>query len=265
MKVRSNIEKAFDERKIRPHKIFFYKSTDSTNERARKYPAERTYDLEMNGTGFPSELFIADEQTVGRGRVGRKFVSNSGAGLYMSVRFDFPLDMCESVGITPLAAVAVCRALKKLCGADASIKWVNDIYMNGKKLAGILTESTLDENGKRKYICGIGINLLPSEMPKELADLVTNLAELGYTPDRFELAAAITEELLGNLQNPFSPDVASEYKSHSFLIGKSVSVIDGECTSRANVIDISDRYELTVRFDNGAVKSLSTGEVSIKL
>lgn len=260
----NDIKRAFEGRKARPNEILFYEATDSTNERARHYPLEHSFDFKIEQSGFSAELFIADAQSAGRGRVGRKFVSNMGAGLYMSLRFDFPLDMRDSVGITPLAAVAVCRALKRVCGAEASIKWVNDIYMDGRKLAGILTESTLDKSGKRKYICGIGINLLPSDMPPELTGLVTNLSELGYTPDRFELAAAITEELLMNLENPFSPDVASEYKSRSFLIGKRVSVIDGERTSSATVTDISDRYELNVQFDDGAVKSLATGEVSIR-
>lgn len=263
--VESTIVKAFSQRRTRPKKIFFYKSTDSTNERARHYPDDKTFDFEITESGFAAELFIANAQSAGRGRIGRKFISNDGAGLYMSLRFHFPLDVSESVGITPLAAVAVCRALKKLCGAHPEIKWVNDVYMNGKKLAGILTESTLDQTGRRVFICGIGINLLPSDMPSELDSIATNLKELGFTPDRFELASAITEEILENLENPFAKKIVDEYKSLSFLIGRKVKVIAADGESTATVSGITDRYELRVCFDDGREENLSTGEVSIKL
>lgn len=256
---------AFGAVKVRPGRIFFYKTTDSTNERARSGNVGEDCDFSLCLDGVGAELFIADAQSAGRGRVGRRFVSNSGAGLYMSLRFEFPSDICDSVGITPLAAVAVCRALKRVCGAEASIKWVNDVYMDGKKLAGILTESTVDSLGRRVFICGIGINLCPSNMPSEVSAVATDLLTQGYSPHRFALAAAICEELLENLDGVFRNDIVSEYKSRSFLIGRGVTVIGANGSAEATVVGITDRYELTVRFADGTQKELSTGEVSLKL
>lgn len=259
-----SIKNAFNRAKTRPRKIFYYTETDSTNERARCFSKSPECDLEVELDGIDAELFIADAQTAGRGRLGRRFVSNPGAGLYMSLRFEFTGDMCDSVGITPQAAVALCQALESTCGAMAQIKWVNDVYMNGRKLAGILTESTVLPSGKRIFICGIGINLLPSDMPSEVAEIATDLKSCGFSPDRFTLAATVCEGLLEGISDLFNPSRLAEYKDRSFLIGRQVKVIgDGEYT--ATVSDITDRYELIVELDDGSKKSLSTGEVSIKL
>ena len=137
--------------------------------------------------------------------------------------------------------------------------------MNEKKLAGILTESTVDKNGNRVFICGIGINLFPTDMPSEVKAIATDLHSLGYTAERFALAAAVCEELLENLDGVFREDIVSEYKSRSFLIGRRVSVIEADSVTEAIVTGITDRYELEVRFDDGGKKKLLAGEVSLKL
>jgi len=122
-------------------KILLYELTDSTNERAREYAREKT-------DNRSPVVFIADGQTAGRGRRGRSFVSNSGAGIYISI-----LTYPEAVGAdatvaTSRAAVCLARAIESLCDCDVRIKWVNDLYLGGKKLAGILTEGEVAQDGR---------------------------------------------------------------------------------------------------------------------
>ncbi len=259
----SRASAAFSAAKFRPSEIFLYDITDSTNERARKYPAEVSAGekIELDSASDAS-LFIANSQTAGRGRLGRSFVSNPDSGLYMSIRIPLDIPLSEAVGITPLAAVAVCRAIERLCPLKPEIKWVNDIFAGGKKLAGILTESTAASNGRRCFIVGIGINISPSDMPAEVAAIAASLADFGATADKYELAAAICDEFLGNITEIWNKGIIEEYKSLSCLVGKEVAVSSGNDVYPAKVLGITDRYELRVLHPDGTERYLSAGEVS---
>lgn len=248
-----------------PDKILYYRMTDSTNERARLFPEGDSPDIEISlGCDSGVSLFIADCQTAGRGRRGRSFVSNNKSGLYMSFRFTLDIPLSEAVAITPFAAVAASRAIERLCGARCDIKWVNDLYLNNKKLAGILTESVSCEAGTA-FICGIGINIKGSELPAEVAKIATSLEEEGYTAERLSLAAAIADEFIRGFSDPWAKDILREYKERSFLIGKTVTVLCASGDYSATVTDITDRFELEVECNNSVRKRLSTGEVSLKL
>lgn len=265
-KQKNELKKAFDAVRLRPREIFFYNCIDSTNEQARRYPEGVSSDerLTLDGRDGTS-LFIADSQTHGRGRLDRRFVSNAGAGLYMSIRFPFSGELADAVGITPFASVAVCRAIESLSDAKPKIKWVNDVYLGGKKLAGILTESIVGSDGKRYFICGIGINLVPSEMPSELAMIATNLESEGFFAPREHLAAKICEEFLLGVEGAMKREILDEYRSRSFIIGSTVSVHGADGIYNARVLGIGDRYELVVSDECGKEKRLSSGEVSLKL
>lgn len=248
-----------------PSEIFHFSLTDSTNERARRYPNELLADscAKISGEGGVS-LFVADCQSQGRGRLNRRFVSNANAGLYMSIKFPYREELSRAVGITPLAAVAVCRAIEGLCEAKPKIKWVNDIYLGEKKLSGILTESTVKEDGTREFICGIGVNLTPSDMPSEVAEIATDLLTEGYSVSRAALCAKITEEFLSGIDKMWSKEFIEEYKRRSFVIGRSVVVHCAGEEYSATATAVTDNYELLVSLPDGTERRLSAGEVSIK-
>ena len=131
-------------------------STDSTNTRIRVLAED----------GAPEgTVVVAAAQTAGRGRSGKSFLSPAGTGLYMSILLRPALTMGDSLLITTAAAVAVSRAIERVAGCEAKIKWVNDVYVDEKKVCGILTEGALDlENGGLRYaILGIGINICPPD------------------------------------------------------------------------------------------------------
>lgn len=262
---KTNNESAICEKTIRKHivnkklkniKIVSYDMTDSTNTRAREY-------AKADSTQFPA-VFIANGQHAGRGRRGRIFDSASGCGLYISFLFR-PMDkVSDSAALTARAAVKICRAIESVCTLSVGIKWVNDVFVNGRKLAGILTEGEFDaESGKFSYmICGIGINLNKRKFPKEISDIATTVEdETGNQPDRNLLAARIIEEFFAEDAEPF----IDEYRRRSSVIGKRVEVrrISGEIFT-AFVIGITDGCRLLIKTDDGLFEELISAEVSIK-
>ena len=233
-------------------KIFNYDITDSTNQRAKEYAKEEN-------AHFPA-VFIAGEQTAGRGRRGRRFDSARGAGLYISFLFrqNKAFDAAE---ITVSAAVKVCRAIERACGLRAGIKWVNDVFAGGKKLAGILAEGELAESGYA--ICGIGINLYERSFPEELIDVATTLErESGVRVEKTLLTDMLIEEFF---KTEDRASIMKEYRNRSVIIGKRVEIrkILGDAYP-ATVLEIADDGSLIVEHDDGARDRLISAEVSIK-
>lgn len=245
--------------------VHAYEVIDSTNRAALDYAASGEWD------GTPA-VFIADGQTNGRGRLGRSFISEGGVGIYLSIltRAD-STDSSLAVGITTYAAVTASRVIERMTGLSPEIKWVNDIYLGKKKLAGILTQGVVDPTTGRltATVMGIGINIL-GEPPKELADIATTL-EAEYkkagldspTPERIDIAAGIIEEYLRHLDRVGTSETADEYRSRSFLIGRSVTVHTPTASYPALVTGIDDECHLLLRHPDGTTSSLSTGEVSV--
>ncbi len=233
--------------------IFYFDEIDSTNTRAKKYADD----------GGKTAIFIADRQSGGRGRMGRSFDSAGGLGIYISF-LTFPSgNAADGIEITAKAACAVVRAVNSLVNIDAKIKWVNDITVNGKKLAGILTEGKINPDGTFAYaVCGIGINLYKREFPKEIKDIATTLEdESGETVDRALLTARIIEEYFKETDKG---DVLSEYISLSSTLGKTVTVYKQSETFKAKAVSINERYELTVERENGETETLCSAEISTK-
>ncbi len=238
-----------------PPKIVFYESTDSTNTRAKEYVREK-YSAEKSPV-----VFIANGQTGGRGRRGRSFVSEAGAGIYISI-LTYPDERgADATAATARAAVSLARAVESVCECDIKIKWVNDLYLGGKKLAGILTEGEMGEDGKIAYqVVGMGINVYKNAIPDEISAIATSLeGETNSPPDRSNLAARIIKEFLSE-----GDDCYSEYKSRSFIIGKKVTVMKPAESYEARVIDINPDFSLTVD-RNGKSERLFTGEISLKI
>ena len=241
--------------------IIVYKTIDSTNTRAKNSAESGEY---------KDAVFVASEQTAGRGRLGRSFISEGGKGLYLSILLGGPLPSDFALSLTTFMSVIASRAIEKLTATEPKIKWVNDIYLGGKKLAGILTEGRASNDGlSLEYaVVGIGINLLKQEFDPEVKCIATTLEdECGKKVDVNTLAAMIVNDFFENLPLLLadSREIASEYKSRSFLIGERVTVIKPTESYNATVTDITDKCELVLALDNGKGEILSTGEVSVRM
>ena len=243
--------------------IHAYKILESTNKTAK----QKVFEGAPNGT-----VILAEEQTHGRGRLGRSFFSPAGKGLYMSfvIRPDF--DTSKSLLVTAAASVAVCRAIKKVCRMETHIKWVNDILFEGRKICGILTEAITNfESGQiDAVIIGIGVNcsMNNEDMPEEIRDTAGSLSGV---VSRNRLAAEIINELTNILDNftegPY-PEYMDEYRRRSIVLRKNIKVyknITSDEFLNAKAVDISDDGGLLVIYDDGRKDTLTTGEISIRL
>ena len=244
---------------------------------------------------------VAGGQTSGRGRRGRSFFSPEGTGLYMSILLrPSGLTADQAVKYTTVAAVAVCRAIETAAGRKASIKWVNDVYVGGRKACGILTEASFNpEDGTLDYaVVGIVINVYEPQggFPEDIRDRAGALAgpvsnarsrsEYGEDSSphnqvlenggRSRLAAEIIRGFFGFLDSSLTPltDSASggvplyaqEYRERCFVTGHDVDVIKaGAEPRRAHVTGVDDECRLLVRYEDGTEETLSSGEISIRL
>ena len=229
-------------------------------------PSTNTLAKEMADERIPT-LIVANGQTGGRGRMGRSFACPDGAGVYMSLLIYPHLAIGEVSRLTCLAAVAAARAIERLSGISPSIKWVNDLYVRDKKLAGILTEGKATADGGLEYaVIGIGINLFPSDLG-EYSDIATDVVSAGGRPTkRVELIAEILRELLPMTESNDYPALFAEYKARAaFIKEKRVLVTVGADRYFATVLDIEDDGRLKILTEEGKVLSLGSGEVSLSL
>lgn len=219
--------------------------------------------------GAPEGLvLIAESQTAGKGRLGRKFQSPVGTGIYFSLLLRPACTAEQSLFITTAAAVAVCQAVESVTGMNPQIKWVNDVYLNGRKICGILTEASIDfENGGLNWaVLGIGINIAEPEggFPEEIREIAGALFD-GPCPVemRSRLAAAVVSRFFALYGSLADGAFIEEYKHRSFLTGKSITFTLGNAEYRGVVTGISDEAHLLVRLENGEERAFSAGEVQI--
>lgn len=228
-------------------------------------PSTNTYlkELAKNGA-LEGTVIVADKQTMGRGRLGRSFYSPENSGLYMSVLLR-PQKSIPLSYVTPLAAVSVCRALENSGAKGLGIKWVNDIFCNGKKVSGILTEvNFLKTSDKIDFlIVGIGINLNTSVFPENLTDIAGSVF-CDNDFDRNKIIDDILDNLFFFYNNIEKKEFADEYKKRSLVINKNVTLISGETKKDAFVLDISDDFGLFVQLPDGNTKNINTGEISVR-
>ena len=240
-----------------PAPIHLYDRLESSNQTAKR--------LALSGAPHGT-LVLTDQQSAGRGRMGRKFESPAGQGIYLSLLLRADIPAADAQTVTVSAAVAVCRAVKALCGLELSIKWVNDLYYHGKKVCGILTEAGADlESGRLEWlVVGIGLNFTtpPEAFPAELRRLAGSLFPGGPAPvSRVALAAAIARELL-TLCPAF--DCLEEYRARCFVPGHWVTVCTGTETYAAQALSIDDAGRLVVQREGGRTEALRCGEVTIR-
>ncbi len=204
-------------------------------------------------------LITADTQTAGKGRMGRSFYSPDKTGLYMSFAYTPETDFSDSVTVTSAAAVAVVRAIEELTDLKPKIKWVNDIYIDNKKVCGILTEAVTGE--KTAIIIGIGVNITTADFPNELKETA---ASLDLAVDKRELAVSIVKNLIDLIKGLPQRTFLSEYKQRSLVLGKEIFFIkDGE-TKEGTAVDINQDGGLVVKTSDKEV-TLSTGEITLRL
>ncbi len=233
-------------------KVYYYDTIDSTNDEAKR----------LINTFSGNFLVIASHQTKGRGRWNRNFFSPGGSGLYFSLvlRPAIPTEKCALV--TVAAAVAVAEEVEKFSGKRADIKWVNDIYVGGKKCVGILTESIFEKDKPLSIIVGVGINLTTSDFPDEIKEKAGNIGEV----DRNAMVAAICDKIACFVENIEEKKFMNEYVRRCFLLGKDVTVydkiVDKIYTAKAQEIDEEGRLVVAC---NGERLVLSSEEVSLSV
>lgn len=237
--------------------IYTYRTIESTNITAKKLALEGA----KHGT-----VILSEEQTMGRGRRGRSFFSPTNSGIYMSVILRPQVNVENSLLITVAAAVAVARAIEAITGIYAQIKWVNDIFVNDKKVCGILTEAVTDfESGGIEYVVvGIGLNFTTkqSAFPPEISELAGSLFnENSQGVSRNQLVAEIINNLLDLVERLSDREFMPEYKSRSLLLQKNIQVVGTDRITNATVMDIDDNGYLVVKNPDGTISTVSSGEV----
>lgn len=232
----------------------------STNTLARERAAEGVCE------GY---TVIANGQTAGRGRSGRGFYSPFDTGLYMSlVLRPHHYSAAQAPGLTTMAAVAVCEAIEIVSGKNAQIKWVNDIYVDGKKVSGILTEASVGlENGILEYaVLGVGINVSEPAggFPKELEQIAGAVFQNRPGDGKNRLAAEFLNRFMF-FYNSRERGWVESYRKRSLVIGKKIEVICGGQSREALALDVDGECHLMVRYEDGTTESLSSGEIRVKL
>lgn len=239
----------------------FVPSLASTNAEARR----------LAGLGCPEGLtVVADEQTAGRGRRGRAWLSPPGVGIWLSVVLRPPCSPAEAVPFSLGVAVAVSRAVERVAGARPAVKWPNDLLLNGRKFCGILTELIGQETGVDHLVAGIGLNVLtPREaFPDELRSGATSLAAEGFSCPRADLARAVLEELEGVYRTFLTgafDRVVAEWRERSAILGRRVRVQAAAGWVEGVAEDVDGDGALILRLVDGTRRRFVSGEVTLRL
>ncbi|MBQ8815534.1 MAG: biotin--[Lachnospiraceae bacterium] len=259
--------------------IAFFEEIDSTNTMAKR----------LGEQGVPEgTLVIADCQTGGKGRRGREWFSPAGTGIWMTLLLKPRLLPDKVSAITLVAALSVCKAIRRVTGLETMIKWPNDLVMNGKKVCGILTEMSLEPDHIGYVVLGIGINVNQTEFPEELPHawslaMAAREAVLSVTgetgqDERTETEAGMfsREEIIARIWECFEEDygiylrtgdmsgLRGQYEAHLANLGCAVRVLapSGEWAGAAE--GIADSGELLVRDEAGVLRMVNSGEVSVR-
>ncbi len=240
--------------------IYHYDEIGSTNTEAKR----------LANDGCPDGTFvIAETQHGGKGRLTRSFYTPYAKGIWFTVVLRPTFAPTDAPKCTLMAALAVCRAIKRVVRIDCGIKWPNDILCGEKKLVGILTEMSADMDGIRHITIGMGINgnLTNEEFPQELKTIATSLLEeSGRRIDRIELLATLAEELEAVYEIALTEGFASilaAWKEYSVMLGQNVRVIGIEEEYCGTAIDIDESGALLVKTEDG-VRTVLAGDVSIR-
>jgi BirA family biotin operon repressor/biotin-[acetyl-CoA-carboxylase] ligase len=214
-------------------------------------------------------VVFAESQTRGRGRLGRKWMSPAKQGLWFSVLLRPDLRPQETTRLNVASATALRRAIESQTGLKPEIKWPNDILIQGKKVAGILTELSGELDHVKYVVLGIGVdvNLSQGDFPAELRKLATSLkAELGKPVSRPELAVVILRELdldYARITSGQFAAVADEWEEHGTTIGQEVTIRTGDRRIRGRAESLGEDGELLLRTEHGHLERIIGGDVTL--
>ncbi len=239
--------------------IYYFDSIDSTNTKAKEFAEE----------GHPSgTLVVADRQTAGKGRRGRSWESPTGIGIFMTLMLKPEINPNNASMLTLVAAMATTRAIRRVTGVSAMIKWPNDIVMNGKKVCGILTEMSAQFDYINHIVIGIGINVHNEDFPEEIAKTASSLyLESGQHIHRASLIEAFLEEFedvyAEYLKTEDMEGLQKEYDAMLVNRGRQVRVLDPKEPFEGKAMGITKKGELIVDTWESR-KLVSSGEVSVR-
>ncbi len=239
-------------------RVVFFDETDSTNLQACRLGDEG----ESEGL-----VVIADRQSSGKGRMGRRWESPGGVNVYASILLRPPVLPFDAPKLTFLSAVAVCRAIKNCTGLQPTVKWPNDILLNGSKIAGLLNEMSSETDQVHYVVLGVGVNLnmQSDQFPVELRYPATSLAlELGETVSRLEFTRSLLQEidiLYSVFLEQGSEPILSAWAELCDLTGKPVQVDCNNLLIEGTMIGLGDDGALLVETSTGKVESVYAGDV----
>ena len=231
--------------------VFVFDEVSSTNDICKK--------MASDGIKHGS-VVVSDRQTNGRGRRGREFYSPQSTGVYMSVALRLNIAPSDSALVITASAVAVLDAIESLTGKNAQIKWINDIFIDGKKCAGILTEGifNLDGGDECIIVVGVGINVNTSDFPAQISNIATSIGNVS----RNMLVAKITDNLVKITQNLENREFFNRYNEKCFVLNRKIKVIKGEETFCAIAKQVDNDGRLIVETYDGKTIKLYNEEVS---
>lgn len=234
--------------------IYFAESTDSTNTRLK----------ELARQGAPQGTVVAArEQTGGKGRLGRSFVSPPG-GLYLSILWRPEFSPEKAARLSCAGALAACAAIEEVWGIAPDIKWPNDLLLKGKKISGILTEASWQGRGGNFVIVGTGINVNTESFPTELGDSASSLyLETGRRIEPEKLMAAFISRLdsvyraWGEEGAPF----LEEYRRRCITPGRDILIDHEGGRAKVHARSVEDDYSLLIQWPDGREEKKSFGEI----
>ncbi len=213
--------------------------------------------------------YIASSQTGGKGRLGRSFYSPDDTGVYFSILLKPDLQIEKAILITTAAAVAVTKALENLGCENSQIKWVNDVFVDSKKVCGILTESVINTVTKKLdfAVLGVGINLVKPEddFPEDIKEIASAVFENDREDLKERFVADFLNEFFCIYKELNKKSFMNEYRKKCFCLGKEITVIKGETKKKATAISVDENARLEVEFTDESREFLSSGEISIKI
>lgn len=237
---------------------YYFEQIDSTNQEAKRHA--------LSGQRV-NQLFVADEQTAGRGRLGRTWASQRKEGLWFSLLLYPEIQPDQASTLTLVAASSMSKAIEKTTGLDVGIKWPNDLILGRKKVCGILTEMSAEINHLHYVIVGIGTNLGQMTFDDALKDKATSIQAEGKSITAKALLEAFLETFEQDYNRFCQQDISGvieEQKKRSVTIGRRVCITRGIEQLEAEAIDIDNEGKLVVRFDDGSVTALFSGEISVR-
>lgn len=240
-------------------RIQFFETITSTNDVLKQ----------LANQGAPEgTVLVADCQTGGRGRLGRTFLSPSQVGIYLSVLLRPACKSSELMHLTCASATATCTAIQEAAGFRPGIKWTNDIVYKNRKLSGTLTELSIQPDGSTAYaIIGTGINCNQMDFPPEIRDIAGSLKmATGRQIDRALMAAKLIDALYDTNQRLLTrkAEIIAAYRQDCVTLGRKISVIQKDRVRHGTALDVDEVGALIVRFDDGSVETVNSGEVSVR-